>query len=110
MRPRRYKVVQEGRHSPDGASSNNATSEYHVLYEDAVRTAFERNNVWPVITRCLQECMRRDKANYEDLLLRWLAVRRDYPYDNTAEPPMPPGLDLSALRADTIAEFNRTSP
>lgn len=106
--PRKFKVVRQGQHDKNGSSSNNSWTEYYCHYEDAAREARDRNRVWPVITKCLVECMRRDTANYEDLLLRWCAAKRDYPAFDVPEPPMPPGLDLRELRARTIAEFNRT--
>lgn len=105
MRPRRYKVVQEGRHSPDGASSDNAVSNYFEHETQARHEAWRRNNVWPIITKTLVDVFRQDRGVYEDTLLRWLAARRDYPFDTTPEPECPKHLEKERVRI--IAEFNR---
>lgn len=105
MRPRRYKVVEIGKHSPDGASSNNATSEYFADYGEALHECYHRNKVWPIITKVLVDCFANDRGVYSDKLLRWLAVRRDYPFDNTPEPECPE--HLTSVREETLREFRR---
>jgi hypothetical protein len=51
---------------------------------------------------------RAEDHNYEDLLLRYLAAKRDYPDLNrdVSEPPVP--LFCDTLRQRVIREFNRS--
>lgn len=51
---------------------------------------------------------RQQRVDYEDALFRWLAAKRDYPWNNEPEPN--PGFFLVFLYRDKIIrEFQRTT-